>query len=1193
VTIAPPSFEPLLRRVTGRRRLRPLLRALGFESRLEAVPPAAWAAYGVEGDEVEVRAVVEAGERGGLVALLIELREATPPEGLARLARRIGRHNPARPVFLVFTGARYRWIAFVSPGLDEELRQLVVDARHPRRSDIEALEELAAREGEGGVDLALRHARALDRSRVTRRFFRDLRIHRARVAAAWLGVPEGCADDRDQLALLLLCRLMFLYFLQRHGHLAGDPAYLPNLLRRRPRGAGEGSFFRAVLVPLFFGALNTRPERRTAAARALGSLPYLNGGLFERHAIERRHPELDLPDDVVVALFDELLERYRFTTVEAAEAAAEQAGEVGIDPEMLGRVFEELMAADRRGASGTFFTPAAVVDRLVCGALEAWLAGRPGVDAGTAARLVRDGDVARLEPARRRDLAGELARLRVLDPACGSGAFLLGALTRLTRLRAALEGREPRSVRREIVAGTLHGVDVQEDAALLCALRLWLALALGQGGGAKVDPAVAGPTACGADLASPAVDPLPNLDRRIRQGDALVDPLDLVGGENSDAPWSIVAGAAEVRRAAGAITPLAARYVTAEPEERIALRDALAAAEAGLARAWLAAIDRRLAVRAAELRGEADARDLFGERPASAHRAEAALRGVESRRGELARLRAALDDAGARPFFSFPIHFAEASAAGFDLVVSNPPWVRAHRWPDAIGRLVRRRFEICREAGWRRGAELAGAPAGVAAQVDLSLLFLERSVRLLAPGGVLAILIPAKAIRSLYGSGARRLLLREMELASIEDHALDQRSIFRADAFAAAVIGRKRKEVGIGEGARSSLGAGETTLGCGNARPGGGDIVPGSATALPGCGNGHAAPRATGPGPLVRVAMVRRGVEPLRFVLRQDDLPVIPGDAEAPWLIAPPAARAALRRMQASGTALGLHPAGLRVRRGVVTGANDVLIVPEAAFKLGNLAWIRAEGAFRARRDGRPAAAARYRALIEGDSLRPLVRGGGIQAWRYRTAGHILWVHDDTTTEATPPPPRTARYLARHAATLRARSGWRPGLPDGALFRLSPATLGHRVAWHDLAENLNAVALPARVAGPTGRDVPIVPLNTVYFIPTATAEQAELLAAYFNSLPVRTFARAIAERAKDAHFRFLAWTIALIPLPAAWDQGPIAARLLRISRAAHRRQGISGDDEADLNAAVAAAYGLEPDDMHALLEFDRWLKGLR
>jgi len=1012
---------------------------------------------------------------------------------------------------------------------------------------------------------------------------------------------------------------MFLYFLQRTGHLAGDPGYLPGLLarwrresdelraragaalppfpatresapplprrpgggtagetaggggrgRRRRSGAsfdasGPRTFYRCVLEPLFFGALNTRPERRDERARALGELPYLNGGLFERHALERRFPRLDLPDLAIAAVFDELLERYRFTARDAAEAAAEPGIPVegGIDPEMLGRVFEELMAADRRGATGTYYTPAPVVARLVREALGAYMADRPRIGPGAQA-LKRD-----------------LAEIRVLDPACGSGAFLLGALSQLVRLRAALGDVPPgglAELRRQIIGRSLHGVDLQEDAALLCALRLWLALAVGPAdeevvgvqaiGGAGAGPgAAAGPGADGrarsvraatdGPTASYApVPPLPNLDRRIRQGDALVDPLDLVAWPDGAAgrPGGLPAVAADVtvRQAIRAIGPLAARYLTAGPEEKPELQRQLASAEAELAGAWISALDRRLRAVARELRADAATRDLFGERPPEARAAEAALEQTSARLAELGRLRTSLEEAGALPFFSFGVHFAEAAERGFDLVLSNPPWVRAHRWPAAVKSLVRRRYAVCRSPGWRRGAELAGAPAAAGAQVDLSLLFLERAIRLLAPGGVLAMLLPAKMLRSMYGAGGRRLLLAETDLVALEDHSLDQRAIFRADAFAAAVVARKR---------------------------------PGAAPPGPAVPDQRHDPGAC------RVTMTRRGVPPLRFEVRAADLPLVPGDPDSPWLLAPPDVARALRRMQAAGPPLGSHEA-LRVHRGVVTGANAVLLVREAKARLGDLASIRAEGYAAARADGRGRAEARrYEAVVELDALRPLVRGADISAWRCRTAGWVVWCHDDATAAARPAPPRAARYLARHADVLRARSGWHPSMPLGALFRLTPETLRPKVAWHDLAETVKAVALPARIRS-LGRDVPLIPLNTVYFIAAPDDDAALLLAALLNSLPVRTFARAIAERAKDARFRFQAWSMALLPLPPGWEAGRAARTMLRISREAHGAGAITPARQRDLDLAVAGLYGLDSRDMEALAGFDRWLRG--
>src|SRR5690606_3849675 len=135
---------------------------------------------------------VLAGERGGLRVLLLELRADDSPAEIARLARRIRAHNPVQPLFFLFAGPRYRRLGFASFGIGGELRQLVIDRSQIRRSDVETLEELAAREGEGSVELLHRHGRALDRTRLTHQFFRDFRAQRDRIAAAWTGIPEEC-----------------------------------------------------------------------------------------------------------------------------------------------------------------------------------------------------------------------------------------------------------------------------------------------------------------------------------------------------------------------------------------------------------------------------------------------------------------------------------------------------------------------------------------------------------------------------------------------------------------------------------------------------------------------------------------------------------------------------------------------------------------------------------------------------------------------------------------------------------------------------------------------------------------------------------------------------------------------------------------------------------------------------------------
>jgi SAM-dependent methyltransferase len=1104
--------HPLLAHATAARD-RPgamaLLRALGFGGVVDPVPKAAWSAYGVA-DAPEVAAVAVAGRAGSLDALLLELEPDTPAARVASLAAAVRARNPVR----------LHLFAFLSPGRlvlgthgpEGDFRYLAFEPDRVRASDVDALEEMAAQDGETGLALALRHARALDRVRVTGLFFRDFRSHRTAVARGFTGIPEDADRERAQLAILFLCRLTFLYFLQRRGTLCQDDRYLVRLFGEWPSPADQ-SFFRGRLVPLFFSALNRPPPDRPESARALGELPYLNGGLFEPHALERRFPDLDLPDATVNAVLHGLLERYRFTSMDGHEGAG-----YGVDPEVLGRVFEGLMAPTQRGDTGSFYTPAPVVNRVVREALGEYLGGAvPGVDAAGLDRSAWRN----LPAPHRHQVRRSLERLRVLDPACGSGAFLLGALHHLAAATTAVSGRPEPVVRREIVARSLHGVDLLDDAALLCSLRLWLALAEADG----------------------EVRPLPNLDRRIRQGDALVDPLDLsLADPGFDGPALNSLQDPELRRAYRAVGPAADRYLNSAPASRDAARAELAAAEHTLARRW---VRRLLRMQADHLKGLGVAaldRDLFGHVPEHARRARASMNRAAARGREMEEIARQLDERGTLPFFSFGVHFADCGGA-FDFIVSNPPWVRAHRWPERLRRLVARQYEVCRSPGWPAAARLLGSAVSAGAQIDLSLLFLERCCRLLAPGGVLAILVPAKALRALYGGPARRILLRDLDLALVEDHALDQRSIFRADAFAAVLIGRRP----TGEQTRAE---------------------------------GHRS---------LRVRMVRRGVEPLKFQTDPANLPLFPADPASPWMLAPPDVVSVLRAMQRAGQPLGEH-AGLRVRRGVMTGANDILVMRAVAPRLGGLARVEATGYATARKKGRPAReAGAFRGHVETAGLRPLVRGAGVDAFRYSTGGHLVWCHDHRG-EPREPQPRLARYLARHRAALESRPGWKPGLPTGVIFRLSADTLRPKVAWHDLSDTLRAVALPARVSF-DGTDRELVPLNTVYFIPVDDKRDGLVLAAMFNSLPVRTFVRTIAERAKDARFRFFAWTLACLPLPAGWREHPAAREIADLSRVAHAHHGVDADQQNQLDGAVAALYGLDADQTGTLARFDQWLRG--
>ncbi|HUF13257.1 MAG TPA: hypothetical protein VMN78_09170 [Longimicrobiales bacterium] len=1074
---------------------------------------------------------------GGIaVVCVVERDESSHVVRTTRLRGMLG--GGPRPVLLLWPTADLLTVA--SGGLDGRPRALSLSRVAPRPVEIETLRELAVRD-DGPLAALARHGRALDRSALTRRFFRDFRAQRDAVSSAWIGLPARARADRDQLALLFLSRLVFLYFLQKQGQLLGRDDYLIDRVRAAALHTDSRSIFHRVFEPLFFGVLNTPTTDRSADARALGDLPYLNGGLFEPHALERAHAGLDLPDPLLIGAFEQLLERYRFTSEEERGVDA-RAGAQAIQPEMLGRMFEGLMAADRRGATGTFYTPAAVVDRIVRRALQGWLAGRPGMDWRAAGLLLRErppryGGGGASVSAVRAELLESVRGLRVLDPACGSGAFVLGSLERLASLRRVLgDHAGDEEVRRDLAANALHGVDAEADAALLCALRVWLALTPRPG------------------TSDGAVRPLPNLDHRVRQGDALLDPMDLAGrGDAAAEVWQAAALDPRARRARRLLSALVRRYGSASAGERDALRARLARCEVRLARRWIEGALHRLEVARRSLHARVRARDLFGGRDPDrrAWRVEAVR--LRQARAELRRLDRRVRDEASLPFFSFGVHFADGEAdagspsAGFDVLVSNPPWVRSHKWPRAFSSTIRSRYRVCREPGWRPIENGGRAPA--AGQVDLALLFVERGLELLRPGGVMALLLPTKSFRSLSAGGARALVTERADILAIEDHSLDHRAIFRADAFAGLLVARRIDPV---------------------------------------TGSDNAARDNTDP--TIRITMSHRASAPLHFRARRAELTLVPGEPRAPWLIVPPDVRDAMRRMRARGLALGVH-SGLRARRGAMTGANEMLLFERAERKLGDavVAWRRRglESSGAGGADGESA-------LLRIGDLCPVVRGSGIRPFRYATEGWIAWCHNDATAAPREPSARLARYLAPLEKRLRARAGWRPGLPDAVLFRLDAAMLTPRVAWRDIACDLEVVRLPAR-APALATQRPLVALNTVYFISVQDDAEACALTALLGSLPSRVFARSIAERAKDGHFRFFAWTVSAIPLPCGWREPTRLTCLADLGERAHAAAVTLGhvpeELRTEMDERVSELFGLPASAVDALRRFDRWLAG--
>jgi hypothetical protein len=254
-----------------------------------------------------------------------------------------------------------------------------------------------------------------------------------------------------------------------------------------------------------------------------------------------------------------------------------------------------------------------------------------------------------------------------------------------------------------------------------------------------------------------------------------------------------------------------------------------------------------------------------------------------------------------------------------------------------------------------------------------------------------------------------------------------------------------------------------------------------------------------------------------------------------------------------------------------VTGANSVFVgeaSPDGA---------RLDGVVAVRLDGNTA-------RIESERLRPALRGCDLVPWQFTPSRVLVWTHDDAGRPLLELPRHTAAYLEERASRLRARRDLREGDPVWTVFRAKPAKWAARVAWRDIGREPAAAVVPASVPF-LGAERPIVSLNTVYQVATSREHEAHLLAAILNSLPGRAFLRAIAERAAGGHFRFLGWTVGLLPFPVE-PEPAIAAECERLSHQAHRNGGLSPPDRQKLDRLVGRLYSLEPAELRTLRAFD-------
>ncbi len=505
----------------------------------------------------------------------------------------------------------------------------------------------------------------LDQSLLTDSFYSAYRsIHHKLVA--YLKNKGTSEDIARQETQRLLSRLMFLRFIEQKGWLDNKRFLLDTYKNKK------GNYYQTELLPLFIDVFNTPKSKRKSP------LPFFNGGLFSESSLTST---ISIPDDFFDPKKDgsifNIFSQYEFTlddftTVDKA---------VAVNPAMFGRVLESLYGWQKRKKEGVYYTPPEIAYTLAFEGITSRLSDLTGINLDAIKSFLRGADTEAISNAKVKEMRDVVHKLKILDPAVGSGSLLLASLEVLMSVVARCGDKLGEQIIkggvswgdhcRQFITQSLYGVDISQDPVEITRLRLWLALAVGAG-----EPS-----------------PLPEIGHNIHVGDSL--------------------------------SPLFDPALPKDFFDRSKLElhfDNRAAA----ANAWRQAIGNYLTARAAADYNMPDEYKKVTALKNAADNAERKLWGEIYR--SLGRPDAGAVESGSAPIpFSWLGHFPEVFSNepkannGFDLVIANPPYVRAHN----LGEKDYSGFE-----SMNKGAK------------DLYFAFIEQAIKLAGKEGRISFIMP-------------------------------------------------------------------------------------------------------------------------------------------------------------------------------------------------------------------------------------------------------------------------------------------------------------------------------------------------------------------------------------------------------------------------------------------------------------------
>ena len=575
----------------------------------------------------------------------------------------------------------------------------------------------------------------------------------------------GGEEKKHAYVQQLLNRLLFIAFVERMEWGPRTPEGDSNYLHAQWQRFQKGDCYKEIqdkeLVPatfnnllqwLFFRALDApngvKPTDQLYPI--LGEVPYLNGGLFSEEA------DLDVPGVAVAdEVFDLILgdrrpgfegglfQRFNFTVTESRPLDQEAA----VDPEMLGKIFERIIVAEERHRTGTYYTPRPIVEFMVNEALKGYLVER-GLSADKAALLVDndtvESDALSFKASEMQDTLDWLFEVRAVDPACGSGAYLLMLLQRLFELadrlevvrnkRRNLDQKHAYNTKLRLLERCVYGVDKSETAVRIARLRLWLSLVVENKG---VKP-----------------EPLPSFDFLIMCGDSLASPVK-PNQHPLGYPHDAIRDYTRMKR----------RYFHPAGGEQRPTRDEMTTKRAEIAQTFLDefANSRLRSLAQNPFDWEVDFAEVFDPQE-SEETVDGLLNpGVAGGRGGQGELAA-----------------VAARLPGFDIVLANPPYVNSGELLRSVGLTYKQ-------------ALVSSFPHTSTGNVDLLVYFFDRALQLLRAGGHLAFITSNKWLKAAYGDKLRSHITRTAHVRNLIDFR-DLPVFQNVVAYPVITIAQKRRQ---------------------------------------------------------------------------------------------------------------------------------------------------------------------------------------------------------------------------------------------------------------------------------------------------------------------------------------------------------------------------------------------------------------